>query len=115
MTLSGQTPFLQTFPHKERRTFFFVFAMRTPWAVVPRSRLQGPGPSPGHGVHAWSNKGKAVGWLGMISLTLGAAVHARSQGLIAARAVACRRGHAEEEPRPPRLLFAKLVTAARGC
>lgn len=24
MTLSGQTPFLQTFPHKERRTIFFL-------------------------------------------------------------------------------------------
>lgn len=51
----------------------------------------------------------------MISLTLEAAIHAKSQGLITARAVACRRCHAEEEPRPPRLLFAKLVTAARGC
>lgn len=89
--------------------------MRTPWAVVPRSCPQGPDPSPGHRVHARSKEGKAGGRLGMISLTLEAAVHAKSQGLITARAVACRRCHAEEEPRPPRLLFAKLVTAARGC
>jgi len=107
VTLSGQTPFLQTFPRME--------SCHVCWAAVQSCRPQGPGPSPGRGAHAGSIEGKAGEGLGTMSLTLRVALCSRSQGLATACVVARHWCRAEEAPRPPQRLFAELVTAAGGC
>lgn len=91
----GAALFLQTLHHEESCA---TFATRTSWAAVRRCRPQGPDPSPGHGAHAWSNKGKAGGRLAPASPRPGAAVGARIQGFVTARVATCHWCHARDTP-----------------
>lgn len=93
----GQTPFLQACPRAASCT---TSAMRCCRGAVPKGLA--PALAMGH------SKGKVGGTAGD-DFPLAWSDCSR-QGLIPTGAVACRRCHTEDALRPPRRLFAELVT-----